>query len=428
MRKLAEAHQFIERLGLKGDETAAFVLHGQTRPFMFKELQYCVSSNPALPAPLYLLDLHGKGNVYTSLSNDHWLFRSPMAWRLVDSARTRAKNTCEGDYEEEKKVDRALPMTLEFETPDGPGIPDLFDAARKLSTRETPPQPLQQLRGEPIQHKLLRYYMLAAYALVSHCAEKGYKGLGNYVGCLCVDRTGRIFSAGINLGGFKHAETCALIKYFGAHPHESKLPEGTIVFSTLTPCAQCRGYLIDVRPANSVIYFGQFDPGEGGRQGEDISTALDKKLKPVRVRGALGPPPAVVVPQPPLSPAAAQASAESPMLSDAHAIRESVIPIAAGPLLKLAIAGGLEARLPVASAAHKAAHFKDERKKEQQYKPAGAAQLIGFDQGSKELLNAAYRELISKAGKERKGDDALKTKTLEYLRKWLENVRITSNA
>ncbi len=125
--------------------------------------------------------------------------------------------------------------------------------------------------------RALRYYMLAAYSLVDISAAESFAGLKNYVGTLLVGDDGRILAAGINTGSFRHAEVSTLISYFRNNPLATALPAKSILFSTLTPCRQCTGYLETVKAADTVIYFGQRDTGNDGKVGERISAQLSKQ-------------------------------------------------------------------------------------------------------------------------------------------------------
>lgn len=127
--------------------------------------------------------------------------------------------------------------------------------------------------------RALRYYMLATYALVDISATEAYEGLKNYVGTLLVGDDGQILAAGINTGSFRHAEVSMLLSYFRQHPTASKVPENSVIFSTLTPCKGCTGYLKVARSTNCVIYFGQEDTGTDGRKGKEISKQLSKETK-----------------------------------------------------------------------------------------------------------------------------------------------------
>ena len=134
-------------------------------------------------------------------------------------------------------------------------------------------------------NRALRYYMLAAYALLGLCKQQGYTG-GNYVSALLVNDVGQIISYGINngksTGSFHHAEVNMLLDYFHRNPNHSTYPNKTVVFSTLTPCQQCTKYISDARPNESVIFFGQMDTGKKGSVGTQISDAIDIITKPVR--------------------------------------------------------------------------------------------------------------------------------------------------
>ena len=125
----------------------------------------------------------------------------------------------------------------------------------------------------------LRYYMLAAYSLVDISAAESYQGLKNYVGALLVSDKGEILAVGINTGSFRHAEVSMLLSYFRKNPTATRIPENSVIFSTLTPCKGCTGYLSLAKSINCVIYFGQKDTGKDGKVGEKISSQLSSKTK-----------------------------------------------------------------------------------------------------------------------------------------------------
>jgi tRNA(Arg) A34 adenosine deaminase TadA len=127
--------------------------------------------------------------------------------------------------------------------------------------------------------RALRYYMLAAYSLVDISAAEGYEGLKNFVGALLVSDQGQILAAGINTGSFRHAEVNMLLSYFRNNPAATKIPENSVIFSTLTPCKGCTGYLTVAKSSNCLIYFGQPDTGKDGKFGNTISKQLSEITK-----------------------------------------------------------------------------------------------------------------------------------------------------
>jgi len=134
-------------------------------------------------------------------------------------------------------------------------------------------------------HRALRYYMLAAYALLGKSAEAGYSE-GNYIAALLVDDDGNILSYGVNSGWFHHGETNMLLHYFSEHAAQTQFPANTIIFSTLTPCKQCSKFLESTRPGNSVIFIGQEDTGGRGSEGEKYGVHLSAVTDPIRNRVA----------------------------------------------------------------------------------------------------------------------------------------------
>ncbi len=158
-----------------------------------------------------------------------------------------------------------------------PPLPDggLYAAAAGLSKDLTLP-PGSRKKGLA---RALRYYMLATYSLVDISSAESYEGLKNYVGALLVSDKGQILAAGINTGSFRHAEVSMLLSYFRKNPTATKVPENSIIFSTLTPCKGCTGFLNVAKSSNCVIYFGQEDTGKDGRVGKKISTQFSEKTK-----------------------------------------------------------------------------------------------------------------------------------------------------
>lgn len=127
--------------------------------------------------------------------------------------------------------------------------------------------------------RALRYYMLATYSLVDISSQESYEGLKNYVGALLVSDQGQILAAGINTGSFRHAEVSMLLSYFRKNPTATRIPENSVIFTTLTPCRGCTGFLSLTRSSNCVIYFGQEDTGTDGKVGKKISTQISKETK-----------------------------------------------------------------------------------------------------------------------------------------------------
>lgn len=248
-----------------------------------------------LPAAAYLADyIVAQGwslrntNIYTSLPANHWITTYFKNIKTVGDA----KGVRYESYDSRVSLDDTagtleLKLFSGFDQAPAP-IPGggLYEAAEKGLTLSIEQQ--GKLTGSRrARIRALRYYMLAAYSLLGLCKRMGYEG-GNYVAAMMVSDTGQVLSFGVNngqaAGSFHHAEVNMLLSYFDANRDSVKYPDKTIIFSTLTPCAQCTAYLKDARPANSFIYFGQMDTGSMGMAGAEggFSKAFDALTKPVR--------------------------------------------------------------------------------------------------------------------------------------------------
>lgn len=120
------------------------------------------------------------------------------------------------------------------------------------------------LKPDDIDSRLLRYYMLATYALASHSRRH------HPIAAMLVDTHGNILSSGVNSGWWRHAETSMMFNYFLDNPHASMIPPRSIIFSTLCPCEMCTEYMRAWNTSDqpAVIFFGQFDPGPSGSAGD----------------------------------------------------------------------------------------------------------------------------------------------------------------
>lgn len=255
-----------------GTQNVAGYLFG---PAKTREFRYYRSDSLALPAFVPALEAAKSKKVYTNLD--------PAPWpkHVVTNIKGKASlTTTEGDGALEVKAvqlaDAKWPARV-LSAGGGPApVSDggLHAAATTLLGSPTLAKDGTRERG---LQRALRYYSLAAYALVDISAQEGFEGLSNYVGCLLVGDDGAILAAGINTGGYRHAEVSMLVSYFRSNPAAKTLPAKCIVFTTLTPCKQCTAYLESVKAADTVIYFGQKDTGTDGRVGERISSQLSAK-------------------------------------------------------------------------------------------------------------------------------------------------------
>lgn len=255
--------------------------------------KYHISSNENLPAAVVVFDKVGKkqGLVYTNIKKSHWIYTytgdSGEGDKTLEYSGESNATASEKDTMGAGKGEVRL-YAGEGRNP-GPlgNAGGLFEAAKALHDSETPVKygktdPHTRTRG---LHRALRFYMLAAYALLGKCAEGDYGG-GNYIAALLVDDKGKIVSYGVNSGWFHHGETNMLLNYFRAHAADGKFPSNTIVFSTLTPCKQCSKYLQSTRPDDSVIFIGQEDTGSRGSEGEKFGVHLGAVTDPLRNRVA----------------------------------------------------------------------------------------------------------------------------------------------
>jgi tRNA(Arg) A34 adenosine deaminase TadA len=258
--------------------------------------QYHVSQSENLPAAAVVFDLIGRnkmkgGKVYTNLRKAHWIYTYTSGAEgeggndliYIEDANVAAMDT--GLLTRGNGKVRVL--AGEGASPGPVRGGGLFQAARSLHDSDAP----VSYRGSNDHsrdkglHRALRYYMLAAYALLGKSTEAGYSE-GNYIAGLLVDDEGRILSYGVNSGWFHHGETNMLLHYFSDHPGQPKLPSNTILFSTLTPCKQCSKYIEATRPGDSVIFIGQEDTGGRGREGEKFGVHLSAVTDPIRNRVA----------------------------------------------------------------------------------------------------------------------------------------------
>ncbi len=278
------------------------------------KLHYLVSNNPAIPAAVSFLenDTYKGRPIFTNLPSDHWLMtylrlKGPPAtivgkaaakWKkegikkfekyrntylLADREYTDVYGTNYGSSDADKRQAAVVtvPEFLQFRDVAAPLTGGLFAAAKAVAARGAP---LANPKDRSPEEKVLQYYMLATFGLLSMCQKFAYKGLNNYVAAMVVGDDGKIVSAGVNVGSYKHAEVSTLLSYFSRTGH-SQFPAKSIVFSTLCPCEQCIKYLQATRPPESVIYFSQMDTGESGKAGAEGGKSLElgKVTKPTQI-------------------------------------------------------------------------------------------------------------------------------------------------
>jgi tRNA(Arg) A34 adenosine deaminase TadA len=267
---MAKLTDLLTDLGKRGaPEFAGYVKGG--------EFLYWTTDNASLPAAAYVVDQLGKDRnttVYSSIPPTHWI----LTYLRKQIRHPQAKGTRipSVDVTARKLADPALKVFGGFRKLAPPLTSGLYAAAAGMAPGKT-------LTGEAKGlERCLRYYMLATYALLGLCKHMGYNG-GNFVAALMVSDTGEILSYGVNSGSYHHAEVNMLLSYFSRNPTDTKFPSKTIVFSSLTPCEQCTGYLVATKPADCVIYFGQEDTGSYGSAGKSISKAISDETKPVHV-------------------------------------------------------------------------------------------------------------------------------------------------
>lgn len=259
--------------------------------------KYHVSNNENLPAAAVVFDLIGKqqnptGKVYTNSRKGHWIYTytsgsgSEGGRELLYAHDSNASAKEAKSMEEGKGKVRVVAGEVSGQGPLKPKG-GLFQAAKDLhdGKKQVSYKGVDNHTREKGLHRALRYYMLAAFALLGKGAQAGYDQ-GNYIAALLVDDQGGILSYGVNSGWFHHGETNMLLNYFCAHSSQSKFPANTIIFSTLTPCQQCSKYLQGTRPDESVIFIGQLDSGSKGSEGEKYGKHLSAVTDPIRNRVA----------------------------------------------------------------------------------------------------------------------------------------------
>ncbi len=253
--------------------------------------QWHVSGHDNLPAAVTVFDVVGKrttGVVYTNLRKNHWLYTYTSGEGGNDLVYIDDKSA---SADAERIIGGVGNGKVRVLADDGPGPGPLrapgglYQAAKSLHDSQAPVkyEGENHTRDKGL-HRALRYYMLAAYALLGKCRATEETDVWNYIAALLVDDEGRILSYGVNSGWFHHGETNMLLNYFRAHSNVATFPANTIVFSTLTPCKQCSTYLQGARPANSVIFIGQEDSGARGREGEKFGVHLSAVTDPIRYR------------------------------------------------------------------------------------------------------------------------------------------------
>lgn len=343
-------------------------------------LHYIDSTNPALPAAVKVVEKanNRKLKVYTNLPTSHWLrtylkdqvkqgdYLTKPDQTIVDQANMEVVPKALGEL-----ALPACPQGPELSAPLGGG---LYQAAKAMMGGGADPDG-GAAKGYA---RALRYYMLAAYTLLRLCKLEGYKGIGNYVAALMVDDSGKILSTGINTGSYRHAEVSMLLNYFGGHAQAKKFEEKTIVFSTLTPCKQCTGYLTDSKPVECVIYFGQEDVGKLGKVGKKISAGISERTKAPRGR--------------------VETSA------DAEAGDGAVGDASAGGIRKVQMAKGLSDCMD-----------------------AGQSIAAQISENAQDVLHSAAAALVHKIDKDRTGlgeEDQIKDKVLRYLDEWLGSIKL----
>ena len=243
---------------------------------------YLESDNKALPAAVNFLERpECKGiHIYTNLRRDHWLrtYRDRCVHHATRVQGNQGRHAAAGKKVLQYKSVPRTAFTPAIAPPDLPApiTEGFFQAASDISAMV----PARDAGRSLAIRRSLRYYMLATYSILDMCRLEAYEGIGNYVAAIMVADTGQILACGINTGQYRHAEVSMLQDYFRRNPKTDTFPENTTIFTTLTPCKQCTGYLTDTRPGNSLIYFGQEDPGRFGSAGKEISLQLAQMSAP----------------------------------------------------------------------------------------------------------------------------------------------------
>jgi tRNA(Arg) A34 adenosine deaminase TadA len=357
-----------------------------------EKFKYYVSDNLLAPATVNALqDKPARSNatLYTNREETLWVKDYPGikikgASKLLSNEGDGAKEV-KPELQNAEKWPKQIITGLDLDAPlPGGGLYAAAAAAKKdlVLTEESRAKGLT---------RALRYYMLAAYSLIDISAAEGYEGLNNYVGALLVSDQGKILAAGINTGSFRHAETSMLLSYFRKNPTATKIPESTVIFSTLTPCKGCTGYLNAAKSVNCRIYFGQEDTGKLGKAGAKISSQLSSRTKE------------------PLGRSKAPLTGSTPNGADdgAETGGEGVaVPVATSSIYKVTIDEGLKSCISGGS----------------------IATQVGTAGDSRQILTSASDALVHKMLKDRTGDEEQKVKmaVLRYIGQWLGTTKLTA--
>ena len=356
------------------------------------EFLYMESTNKQLPAAIPILQslsAERSPDIYTNLPSKHWLrtYADRSVHQVGKTTGTSEKHKAVGAMEiTPRKLTLAHDLP-HIDPPDvaGPLTDGLYRAASDLYGM-VPERP----GGVGSAHRrALRYYLLACYGLLDICQEFGYAGLNNYVAALMIDDTGKILSWGVNTGFFRHAEVSMLHNYFCRNPDKTTIPDKTIVFSTLTPCEQCTEYLKAAQTPNTLIYFGQEDPGGKGKKGWEISQQMALTAS---------------VPKAHLTAEEKERLLQIAGFTEDAMSKEVVISPGKAGVHKVSVGLGL----------HNCTSSS----------PKAAATAIGESDPAKMLLKGALRALNTKLARDRThdADAAVKVPVLTYLVKALEDV------
>ena len=333
------------------------------------------STNPAVPAFIYALEGGGqKEKIYSNYPNSPWV--APAGPAAVKGTVSLDPNKDDGArmVDVVEMTSRKMPKRVTGSASKAPLSGGLHAAASAVSGGDRSMTNGSETKG---LKQSLRYYMLAAYSLLNVSQEHSYGGLGNYVGALLVSDRGEILAAGLNTGSYRHAEVSMLLSYFRRFPTAKKLPAKSIVFSTLTPCKQCTGYLSAVKANDTVIYFGQSDTGKDGKAGEKIASKISEKLD------------------------APAGRSKDALLADIEGTGGEGVASDASTsgIHKVKIAAGLTSCLASGS----------------------IAKQVGKSDTSRAVLKSASDALIHKTLKDRAGgkEDEIKQKVLEHITYWL---------
>jgi len=134
------------------------------------------------------------------------------------------------------------------------------------------PPELEGLYADETSHgvsRARRVYLLAAFAKMKKYGLKNKAGGdGHNIGSILTSDSGEVLSWGMNTGGFCHAEVNTVLGYL-ARNDAKRLPEKSVLFTTLKPCLMCSRLISEAQNSGSKVraWYGMVDTGEKGNTG-----------------------------------------------------------------------------------------------------------------------------------------------------------------